>query len=78
MRRITEFKGYRSFIDFDRETGTFVSKSLMPDVNTLSLNEAICAWAEVLPLPLSFEPETSIDTKHYEAKKPAGKKLASR
>lgn len=51
MRRTTEFKGYRSFIAYDTESGTFVSQSIPEDRMELSMEEALQALAEVLPFP---------------------------
>jgi hypothetical protein len=51
MRRTTEFKGYRSIVVYDTESGTFVSESIPEDRMEITLNEALQAWAEILPFP---------------------------
>ena len=51
MRKITEFKGYRSIIVYDSESGTFVSESIPEDRMEMTLVEALQAWAEILPFP---------------------------
>lgn len=51
MRSITEFKGYRTIIAYDAETGTFVSQSIPEDRMEMKIDEALQAWAEVLPFP---------------------------
>lgn len=51
MHKITEFKGYRSIIVYDSESGTFVSESIPEDRMEMTLVEALQAWAEILPLP---------------------------
>lgn len=51
MRRTTEFKGYRSIIVYDTESGSFVSQTIPEDRMELPLTEALQAWAEVVPFP---------------------------
>ena len=51
MRRTTEFKGYRTIIVYDTESGTFVSESIPEDRMEMNINEALQAWAEILPFP---------------------------
>jgi hypothetical protein len=51
MRRIQEFKGYQSTIDYDPQTGEFVTRSVPESRMELSLDEALQAWARVLPFP---------------------------
>ena len=49
MRKITEFKGYRFTIEYDHESEQFVTRSILPGVQELSLERALAAWSEILP-----------------------------
>lgn len=51
MKKISEFKGYRSIIVYDCESGTFVSESIPEDRMEMTLDEALQAWAQILPFP---------------------------
>ncbi len=51
MRRINEFKGYRSTIEYDPESGTFVTRTLAEDRADLNQDELLAAWARVLSFP---------------------------
>lgn len=54
MRRVTEFKGYRSIVEYDAEAGTFVTRTV-PD--SLSEHEpAPKIEAEIVPFP---EPDSN-------------------
>ena len=48
MRRIVEFKAYRSFVDYDIETGQFVS---IPAGEYFPEQDEEAALAEILPFP---------------------------
>ena len=61
MRRTTEFKGYRSTIEYDPVAGTFAAVSYPEDRMEMSLDESLKAWAQVLPFP-EFEPEVLAST----------------
>lgn len=55
MRRITEFKGYRSILEYDHETGEFVSRTL-PDVIAEAASEPETRpEAEIVPFPEKSE-----------------------
>ena len=51
MHKINEFRGYRSIIVYDSESGTFVSESIPEDRMEMTMEEALQAWAEILPFP---------------------------
>jgi hypothetical protein len=51
MRRITEFKGYKSTIEYDPSTGDFVSRTLPGEKHELTLDEALEQWERVIPFP---------------------------
>jgi hypothetical protein len=52
MRKITEFKGYRSILGYDSETGQFVTVAL-PELDILPEQEQPEPQiAEIVPFPL--------------------------
>jgi hypothetical protein len=51
MRRVTDFKGYRSFIVYDADGGVFIAESIPEDRMQMTLDEAMQAWGEILPFP---------------------------
>lgn len=57
MRKIDEFKGYRSIIVYDEESATFVSEAIPEERMAMTLNEALQAWAEILPFPETIKEE---------------------
>ena len=60
MRKITEFKGYRSILGYDSETGQFVTVPL-PELDIRSERERPEApAAEIVPFPKAapFEPQS--------------------
>ena len=51
MRRITEFKGYRSTIEYDPHTGAFVTVKVPEPGEELTLDETLEELARVVPFP---------------------------
>jgi hypothetical protein len=51
MRRITEFKGYKSTIEYDPETGEFVTRALPGEKLELTLDEALDQLERIVPFP---------------------------
>ncbi len=51
MRRITEFKGYRSTIEYDPQTGAFVTVKVPEPGEELTLDETLEALERVIPFP---------------------------
>lgn len=51
MRRITEFKGYRSTIEYDPQTGAFVTVKVPQPGKELTLDETLEALERVIPFP---------------------------
>jgi hypothetical protein len=51
MRRITEFKGYKSMIEFDPAAGEFVTRTLPGEKQKLSLDDSFAQWERIVPFP---------------------------
>lgn len=51
MRRIQEFKGYKSTIEYNQKTGEFFTCPVPDEGMEMTFDEALQAWAEVLPFP---------------------------
>lgn len=50
MRAVTTFKGYRSVIEYNPETGEFESAGVPGEGQEPSLDEMLVALADVLPI----------------------------
>ncbi len=55
MRRITEFKGYRSIVEYDQETGEFVSRTLPDVILEAASGPETRPEAEIVPFPEKSE-----------------------
>jgi hypothetical protein len=51
MRKITEFKGYRSAVEYDAETGQFVVTPLGDVFSEEETADSDAAGAEIVPFP---------------------------
>ncbi|MGB8818550.1 MAG: hypothetical protein WCC66_11580 [Rhizobiaceae bacterium] len=51
MRRIQEFKSYQSTIEYDPQTGEFVSRPVPDERMEMTFDDALKPWADVLPFP---------------------------
>ncbi len=51
MRRITEFKGYQSTIEYDPQTGAFVTVKVPVPGEEMTLDETLVALERVIPFP---------------------------
>lgn len=56
MRTVTTFKGYRSVIEYDPETGEFANAGVPGEGQEPSLDDLLVALADVLPV--AFDDET--------------------
>jgi hypothetical protein len=56
MRRIDEFKGYRSTIEYEPESGAFVTRMLAEDRAELGQDILLATWTRVLSFP-ELEPK---------------------
>ena len=51
MHKINEFKGDRSIIVYDNDSGAFFAETIAEDRIQSVIDEATQAWGEILPFP---------------------------
>ena len=60
MRRIQEFKSYRSAIDYDAKTGQFIITPLRDVFSAQEAEETQLPGAEIVPFPRYFLPRKAV------------------